>query len=136
MNPIVKNILAIIAGLAVAIIVNMALIMSSASVVVNPEGFDPNNMETYNLLQPIHLIMPFLAHALGSLFGAFVTSLIAATKKMRAALIVGGIHMIGGVLMVIQTNAPTWFDILDLTIAYLPMAVLGVALGKMVSKKA
>jgi hypothetical protein len=116
-------------------VVNMALIMTGTAMIPGPEGFDANNMETYNLLEPIHMLMPFLAHALGSLFGAFAASLLSQTRKMRTALIVGAIHMIGGIMMVVQTNAPIYFDIIDLTFAYLPMAVLGVVLGKAVSKK-
>lgn len=135
MNPIVKNILAVIAGLVVGSIVNMGIVMISGSVIAPPEGGDITTMEglkaTMHLFEPKHFIFPFLAHAIGTLVGAFVAAKIAATKKMTMALLIGVFFFIGGAINVSMLGGPLWFTVLDLVMAYIPMAYLG---GKFAEK--
>ena len=85
-----------------------------------------------HLFQPKNFIMPFLAHALGTLAGAFFAALIAANHKMKFALVIGFVFMAGGITNVIILPSPTWFTILDVAGAYIPMAYLA---GKLASKK-
>lgn len=129
MNPIVKNILAVIAGLIIGSIVNMGIIILSASIIPPPKGGDTTTMEglqaTMYLFEPKHFIMPFLAHALGTLVGAFVTAKIAATRKMLFSLLVGAFFFIGGAISASSLGGPIWFNALDLIVAYFPMAFLG-----------
>ena len=136
MNPIIKNISAVLAGIVIGSIVNMAIIMISSSVIPPPEGADLTTMEglkdSMHLMQPKHFVMPFLAHALGTLAGAFVCALIAASNKMRLALLIGAIFMVGGIMNVYMLPSPKWFAVLDIVAAYLPMAWLG---GTMAIKK-
>ena len=54
---------------------------------------------------------------------------IAASNKLSLAMVVAAFHMIGGVVMVMQYPSPTWFAVLDLAVAYLPMGYLGWKLG-------
>ena len=135
MNPLLKNILAVIAGIAAGWVVNMGLIMLSGSVIPPPDGVDTTNMESLaqgmHLFSARHYIFPFLAHALGSLVGAFVVAKLAANNQMKFALAIGAFFLIGGVMMVIQLPAPLWFEALDLIVAYIPMGWLG---GKMSGK--
>ena len=134
MNPIVKNILAVIAGLLVGSIVNMGIVMISGSIIAPPEGGDITTMEglkaTMHLFEPKHFIFPFLAHAIGTLVGAFVAAKIAATKKMTMALLIGVFFFIGGAINVSMLGGPLWFTVLDLVTAYIPMAYLGGKFGK------
>ncbi len=136
MNPIVRNILAVIAGVIVGSIVNMSIIMISGSIIAIPEGVDNTTTEglkaSMHLFEPKHYIMPFLAHALGTLVGALVAAAIAVNRKMTVALIIGGVFLLGGTMMVFQLPSPMWFNALDLIVAYIPMAYLG---AKLVSKK-
>jgi hypothetical protein len=126
MNPILNNILAVISGLIVGIIVNMGLVMFSGSIVPPPEGADLTTMEgleeSMHLLQPRHYIMPFLAHALGTFSGALVSSLIATKYKMIYAMGIGVFFLTGGIANVFLLPSPTWFTIVDLSLAYIPMA--------------
>lgn len=78
-----------------------------------------------HLFGPQHYIMPFLAHALGTLAGAMVAALIAASHRKTYALLIAGFFLIGGSINVYLLPAPLWFDVLDLTMAYLPMGYLG-----------
>ncbi|WP_396634937.1 hypothetical protein [Maribacter sp. R86514] len=134
MNPVVKNILAIIAGVVVGSIVNMGIIMISGSIIPPPEGGDITTMEglkaTMHLFEPKHFIFPFLAHALGTLVGAIVATKIAATRKMVMALIIGLFFLIGGTANIAMLGGPMWFTALDIIVAYMPMAYLGYMLGK------
>lgn len=79
-----------------------------------------------------NLIIAFLAHALGTLVGAIIAGLIAATHKMKFALSIGLFFLIGGIINVFMLPSPLWFAIIDLAGAYIPMAWLG---GKMASGK-
>ncbi len=74
-----------------------------------------------HLFEPKHFLFPFLAHALGTFVGAFATSMLAATQRMKLALVVGAFFLIGGVTMVFRLPSPIWFVALDLIGAYIPM---------------
>lgn len=129
MNPSLRNSFAVIGGLVIGSVVNMALIMSSSSIIPPPEGADVTTLEglkaSIHLFQPKHFIMPFLAHALGTLVGAFVCSKLAANRTFVLSLIVGFVFLAGGIMNVMQLPAPMWFNALDLLGAYIPMAWLG-----------
>lgn len=129
MNPILRNILAVLAGCVVGFIVNMGLIMLSPMVIAPPAGVDPSNMESISanmhLYEIKHFIMPFLAHALGTLAGAFTAAKLGVSNKMILAFVIGGFFIVGGIMAVRMLPAPMWFNILDLVMAYFPMAWLG-----------
>ncbi|MDF4222962.1 hypothetical protein PXC01_15260 [Maribacter sp. M208] len=134
MNPVVKNILAVVAGVVVGSIVNMGIIMISGSIIPPPEGGDITTMEglkaTMHLFEPKHFIFPFLAHALGTLVGVFVATKIAATRKVLMALVIGLFFLIGGTANIAMLGGPMWFTALDIIVAYMPMAYVGYMLGK------
>ena len=135
MNPIIKNIIAVIIGFFVGSLVNMAIIMVSSSVIPPPEGADVTTLEglkaSMHLFGPQNFIMPFLAHALGTFIGALVAAVMAANNKMKFALGIGAFFLIGGVANVVMLPSPLWFSVLDLGIAYIPMGYLA---GKVVTK--
>lgn len=124
-NIILRNILAVIVGAVVCIFLNGLLLGLMMTMNPGPAGFDMNDTTTFSLLQPKHLLNPFVAHAVPSLIGGAIAALIAATRKMTFALVVGALHLIGGIAAAIMIPAPTWFIVLDLALAYLPMAWIG-----------
>ena len=133
MHPILKNILAVLAGLVVGNVVNGGIVF--ASLLMHPElqGIDMNDTEAFaEVMKGFGLsdyIIPFLAHALGTLAGAFIAAKIAATRKMTMALIIGVFFLIGGILNIMQLPYPTSMIVVDLALAYFPMAWLGGTLG-------
>jgi hypothetical protein len=136
MHPALKNIIAVVTGIIIGSIVNMALISVSGSVIPPPDGVDMKTAEglkaSIHLLQPKHFLFPFLAHALGTFTGAFVSAKIAATHKLRLAVVIGVFFLIGGIANIIMIpGAPLWFCAADLLLAYIPMARLA---GKIASK--
>jgi hypothetical protein len=83
-----------------------------------------------HLFPPKNFVMPFLAHALGTLVGAFIAVKIAASRHLLLAMIVGAFFLLGGIQAVMDIGGPMWFTITDLVLAYLPFAFLGYLLGK------
>lgn len=135
MNPILKNVVAVISGVVLGSMVNISIIMVSGSIIPPPEGGDITTMEglkaTMHLFGPKHFVFPFLAHALGTLVGALVAAKMAATRPRIMALLIGAFFFVGGAINVFSLGGPMWFNVLDLTMAYFPMAYLA---GKWGSK--
>ena len=135
MNKIVKNVLAVITGIILGSAVNMGIIMLQGYFIALPEGVDVMNTESLqssmHLFGPKHFIFPFLAHAIGTLVGAYLSARIAVNHKMKFALGIGIFFLIGGVSMVFLMPAPVWFLILDLSGAYIPMGWLS---GKLATR--
>lgn len=132
MNPIIRNILAVIAGLFVGSIVNMFIILASSSIIPPPNGADNTTMEglkaTMHLFEPKHFLFPFLAHAIGTFAGAATTAIIAISHKTKLPLIIGGFFLIGGIVSVCSLPSPIWYTVVDLVFAYIPMAYLAIKL--------
>ena len=78
-----------------------------------------------HLFEPKHFIFLFLAHAIGTLVGAYLSVRIAASHKMYFALGIGVFFLIGGISMVFMIPAPVWFIVADLSLAYIPMGWFG-----------
>ena len=133
MPNLLRNVLALLAGIAIGGGVNMALITLSPLLIPPPAGVDVNSAESLSkamhLFEPRHFIMPFLAHAVGTLAGALAAFVIAASYKSQIAYVIGAVFLCGGVAASFMIPAPTWFIALDLWAAYLPMAWLGVQIG-------
>lgn len=129
MPPILKNILAVFAGCLIGSVLNLAIISVGPMVIPPPDGVDMSDMDKFaenlNLLEPANFIAPWLAHALGTLVGAFVAARIAASHKMKIALGIGVFFLLGGIVMVAMFGGPVWFSVLDLIGAYLPMGYFG-----------
>ena len=133
MPNLLRNVLALLAGIAIGGGVNMALITLSPSLIPPPAGVDVTSAEglgkAMHLFEPRHFIMPFLAHAVGTLAGALAAYLIAASYKVQIAFVIGAVFLCGGVAASFMIPAPTWYIALDLLAAYLPMAWLGIQIG-------
>lgn len=131
---LLRNTLAVITGIIAGSILNMTLIMISGMIIPPPEGVDNTTMdglrEGMHLMGPRDFIFPFLAHALGTFFGAIIAALIAKVKKMTVAKIIGVFFLAGGIIMIFQVPSPAWFIAVDLIFAYIPMAWLA---GKLAS---
>jgi hypothetical protein len=128
-----RNTLAVIAGFVIGSIVNMAIVAVGPSLIPPPSGVDVTNAESLakgiHLFEPRHFVMPFLAHAVGTFAGAIAAYLIAASYKVRIASAIGVVFLCGGIAASFMIPAPKWFLALDVLLAYLPMAWLGIKLG-------
>ena len=124
-----RNLLAVLAGVVIGGIVTMALIMAGPLVVPPPPGVDMTTAEGLQagiaLLEPRHFVFPWLAHALGTLVGALVAARLAVSHRLGLALVVGVVFLAGGIMAATMIPAPAWFIALDLVAAYVPMAWIG-----------
>lgn len=133
MPKILRNALALVVGVVLGSAVNMALILLGPSLIAPPAGVDMSTAQGLSagmhLFEPRHFVMPFLAHALGTLAGALAAFLLAATHRPSIAYAIGVVFLCGGVAASFMIPAPAWFVGLDLVAAYLPMAWLAQRVG-------
>ncbi|WFB62273.1 hypothetical protein PZ892_11345 [Sphingobacterium sp. WM] len=126
MNAVIRNLLAVVLGIVVGSLVNMALVTISPMVIPPPEGIDVSTSEGLkagmHLFEPKHFVFPFLAHALGTFVGALVAAWIAASKKFTFAMVIAVFFFLGGLASIIMLPSPIWFTFVDLVFAYFPMA--------------
>lgn len=136
MNSILRNVLAIFSGLVLGSVANMALVMIGGYFKPLPEGLDLSSTEsTASAIEGLgaeYFIWPLLAHALGTVVAAFVVSRVAATHHFALALGIGAFFLVMGAINIAYIPAPAWFNVTDLTLAYIPMAVLGHKLAGLV----
>ena len=134
MNRTIQNIVVVLVGVVIGGGLNSLLIQFGHLAVPYPEGIDMSNPESLaeniHLLKPMNYLMVFLAHALGTLIASFIIAKFAASHHYRLAMIPGVLFLIGGIIMTLVVDAPTWFDATDLLLAYFPMAYLGYTLGR------
>ena len=139
MSPVLKNIVAVLTGLILGGAVNMALVTIGPLLVPPPPGVDMTNMEslaqTMHLMSPQHFVFPFLAHALGTLVGATLAFVLAGRNPLLLAYGIGLFFLFGGIAAARTIPAPEWFIVVDLGLAYLPMAWLATRLGARFSSR-
>jgi hypothetical protein len=129
MGIIVRNVLAVLAGIVIGSVVNMGLVMAGPALIPAPAGADVTTLEglraSIHLFEPKHFLFPFLAHALGTLAGAFVAARFGTGHPRRLAMVIGLLFLAGGIANVLMLPAPLWLTVLDLIGAYIPMAYVG-----------
>lgn len=133
MSKLLRISIAVVLGFVAGSAVNMGLIHLGGSVIPPPPGADVTSTAglkaSMHLFGPKHFVFPFLAHALGTLVGAFVATLFAPGGSRGPAYAVGTLFFIGGCAMVYMLPAPAWFNALDLVLAYGPPTLLGCRLA-------
>lgn len=129
-----KNFLAVIAGLVIGSVANMSLIMAGSALVPAPDGVDVTTMEGLKagmaLMGPMNFLFPFLAHAVGTLVGGIIASLLAGSQRTRLPMIIAAFFLLGGIANAMMLPAPAWFIAADVLLAYLPMGWLAIKLGE------
>ncbi len=134
MSILVRNILAVVAGFVSGALVNMLLVSAGPLVFPPPPGADmttPAGIKAaLPLLQPQHFVFPFLAHAANAFVGALVAYLVAGSRREVFSWALGGLTLLGGVTAAFMIPAPAWFLVVDLALAYLPMAWLAILVGR------
>jgi hypothetical protein len=133
MKSLLNIVLALVVGGFVGGLVNLGIVTIGPSIIPLPEGADVSTMESMreamHLFGFVNFIPPFLAHALGTLAGAFVAAKVARQHKMKVALCIGFFFLLGGISAVVMLGGPLWFKVADLVLAYIPMAYLGARLA-------
>lgn len=129
-----KNILFLISAFLIGSVANMLVVILGGILIPLPAGADVSSPEalkaSIHLMQPVNFITPFVAHAAGTLVGAYLIGRWALARNLQFAMIIAITFFAGGLYMVIDLPAPIWFEALDLLIAYFPMGYLGYRLAK------
>ena len=126
---IIRNIIGVIAGVFIGSYVNMYIVNLGPEFFPLPEGVNITTEEGLkagmSLMQPVHFIAPFLAHAIGTLVATFIAALIAVSRRKIITRVISLLYLAGGAYMVAILPSPMWFNFLDLIVAYFPMGMLG-----------
>jgi hypothetical protein len=134
MYQILKNVLAVIMGWLGGSLVNIGLIELGHKI-FPIAGVDLNDMDSFAALMPkldpMYFVFPFLAHALGTIVGALLAGRIAISHKMKFSMAIGGLFLVGGMMINFILPGPSWFAVVDILLAYIPMAWIG---GKLAQK--
>lgn len=134
---LLRNIAAIVAGVILGGVANMMLVVVGPTIIPPPAGVDVTDPDairhSIDLFEAKHFVFPFLAHSIGTLFGALVAYLVAASYKKTIVLVIGALFLFGGIAASLMIPAPVWFIVLDLVVAYIPMAWLGGRIGDRLS---
>jgi len=108
-----RNGLALVAGLVVGMMVNMGLVILNTSVLFPmPAGSsmeNPEQMNAYIATLPVAAFLVVLAAHLGQAFvGGWVAARLAASAPMLLAMIVGVLSLIGGIFNALSLELPAW----------------------------
>ncbi|MFI4875108.1 MAG: hypothetical protein ACIALR_07215 [Blastopirellula sp. JB062] len=123
----------IVAGVLVGSIVNLMIVMTSFLFYVPPDDLDWNDQaavaQFIGALPVGAFLFALAAHAAHSFVAGWVAAAIARPYRFTAAVIVGGLTLVGGILNLNQIPHPNWFGYVDLSL-YLPLAIAGACLAK------
>ena len=122
MKTIFKNILVVLGGCLFGMAVNMGLIITGNQLIPFADGLNPMDATMWEIK---YFLFPFLAHAIGTLVGAFIVARYSASYHMILSISVGVFFLLGGISMVFIMPAPLWFILVDIFLAYIPMGWYG-----------
>jgi|GEM_PF-289570 len=132
MAPKIQNTLAVIGGLIIGGAVNALIIKFGSPLIPVPEGVNPEDIASIsahaNEYGAKHFVIPFLAHALGTLVAAIIVCKAAATHKSLLSGLVSGFFLVGGAMMAFLLPAFWKYSIIDVLLAYVPMALIAGSL--------
>lgn len=135
-----RNVLAVVVGVVIGGLVNMGLIMVGSSIIPAPPGVDVSDAESMvrsmDLFEARHFVFPFLAHALGTFFGALTGGYLIRQRRTIVVFIIAAFFLAGGIATTFMIPAPGWFIAADLLLAYIPMAMLALwALNRLAQRR-
>lgn len=113
MNPILRSILAVFAGLVVAALLIGIIEAIGHTLYPLPAGIDPSNREAIAEVMPHApagaLIFVLIAWDFGNLCGSWLAARLAGRNPMMHAVIVGVILFAGAIYTMLVIPHPVWF---------------------------
>ena len=107
-----RNIAAVIAGLVVGMIINLALIQLNTVFFPLPDGVDmTNTAQMKDAIQGMPAaawILVIAAHLGQAFVGAWVAARLGASRWMMLAMIVGVLSLAGGIANAVMLSVPAW----------------------------
>ncbi len=107
-----RNIAAVIAGLVVGMIVNIAIIQLNTVFFPLPDGVDMTDTaqmkEAIKGMPAAGWILVIAAHLGQAFVGGWVAARLGASRRMMLAMIVGVLSLAGGIANAIMLSSPAW----------------------------
>jgi hypothetical protein len=126
-----KTVGAVLGGIVAALIIVSLMERLGARLYPAPRDIDLHNREAlgaFMAAMPLGAFALVLAgYVIASVAGGVTATLIAGGEWARAALIVGTLLTVGGIVNLIEIPHPWWFAFLS-TVAYVPSAWIGFRL--------
>lgn len=123
-----RNFLAVAGGVIVGAVIAALVEWVGHQMYAPPPGMDFSDPEAVRaMMKDIPrgaLVMVLVAWALGAFIGGWVAAHFAKTAPLRAALIVGAVFLLFGVMTMVSLPHPLWFWVLAI-ILFPPAAHLG-----------
>lgn len=136
MNPIVRNIIAVLVGILL-FMVGITGLHGLSSLLIEMPPFPEGEAATPEVLAtlieglgPVQMLCALVSHIGGTFFGAWMAALISRDGKLIVPLVVALFAMAGGVMNVFVTpGQPLWFIVADISL-YLPAGLLAGRLAQ------
>ena len=113
---------------------NSMILNIGMEIIPPPTGYDMNNpndlSKAMSVMETRHFLFPFLSHAIGTLVAVVIYTYFIKSKRKIAPILIASIFFSGGLYMVLILPAPLWFELLDLTLCFFPMAAIGYTITK------
>lgn len=108
-----RNILAVVAGVIAGMAFNMAIIQLNSTVLFPmPEGLDMQDTEAFNAylatLPAAAFLVTIVAHLGQAVVAAFIAARFCETKPLTLAMIVGFFSLVGGIAALQMFDGPSW----------------------------
>ena len=107
-----RNVGAVILGMIVGSMANMAIVMLNFQLFPMPEGMDQNDpaaMADYiSGLPTAAFLVAIVAHMAQAGLGGWVAARLGASRPLMLALIVATLTLVGGVANMLMIGGPTW----------------------------
>lgn len=107
-----RNVVAVVLGIVLGSIANMALVSLNLAFFPMPAGVDPNDPEALAAhvatLPAVAFLLPFLAHFSQVLVGGIAASKIGQASPRILVGIVGALTVLGSVITNLQIDPPAW----------------------------
>ena len=129
-----RNFVAVIIGLTVAGAIVWTIEMANYNMHPLPPGLDVTDKEAMTeyikTLPAMAYVMVVLAHIFGSIGGAWVASIVAASHERKISIGIGLFLLVMGAINLLMIPHPAWFMVIDLLV-YIPGALLGYSFYNM-----
>ncbi len=132
-----QNVLAVIVGLILGSMANMALIMVSATIWEIPPGLDPKDAAGFRAyvetLPPAAFLFAMAAHLSQAIVGGAAAAWLGRSHRVALALVVGALTLAGSVANLVMMPSPAWMWV---EVALVPLAAWGAGHAVAVQQRA
>jgi hypothetical protein len=123
MNPVIRSVLAVIAGMLVAFVLIFVVQGIGIRVYPPPPGMSPVDPESFKAMRmqvPVRsLLFVLLSYTVGSLAGGWVAARFAPSGKMTHAMILAALLFGAGLMNLMTIPHPAWFWVASSAIYWL-----------------